>query len=675
MTALGILFATISILGAVFSLVVLKADRRRWDNRVFATMGMLDATSNGSRALSLLGGRELTHPHTLQVCAILAFPMTWACLEFAYSFPFNRPAPMRLRIPLLGVTAITLGLQAWIGRAGGLVHQPKSELLQTVFYFAPLFVVMVVLLSRNLRRAVVDRTSVLLVGSFLVIRWFSSLVVYGIAQPFLPEEFPAFVFADATIVLIVTYLLMTFALMRNQLFSVRGFAVDMLVLATSAFGVIALSAFAIEGALRVADGKPLALRATLILASFIPLVVAVVGTRLRRGFERAVTRNIDPRRVLREEVLERARSEETRDPEPRTLMQVVREALSDLTNGGDVVFLSSTGTIAPRLPNALAAQLAASATGELARVASPDLGYDLVVAVRSASAHHGAIAITGGKIDRDTHLAARSLADRLALKLDTYALFIELEASRRLATLGAFAAAIAHDIRTPLTSVQMNVQILRRKVSLPPDEMEYFDIALEELKRLNASIQELLDFAKPAQVETSAVDLEGVIADARRATESALAELGIVLGVEIDTATPPARGDAQRLRNVLENLITNAANASSKGGKIEVRTRRADDASRVVVEVVDHGHGIAAADLPRIFEPFFTTRADGTGLGLAICDKLIRAQNGEIRVDSTPKEGTTFSVLLPAFSDEPEEASDRSVRDRRRSAERLVTPT
>jgi signal transduction histidine kinase len=193
----------------------------------------------------------------------------------------------------------------------------------------------------------------------------------------------------------------------------------------------------------------------------------------------------------------------------------------------------------------------------------------------------------------------------------------------------------------------MNVQILRSKVKLPPDEMEYFDIALEELRRLNASIQELLDFAKPAQVETSIVDLESVIADAHRATESVLVERGIAVDIESDATTPRALGDGQRLRNVLESLITNAANASAEGGRIAVRTRRADD-GRVVLEVAERGHGIAASELPRIFEPFFTPRPDGTGLGLAICDKLVRAQNGEIRVDAIPREGATFTVLLPA---------------------------
>jgi signal transduction histidine kinase len=115
---------------------------------------------------------------------------------------------------------------------------------------------------------------------------------------------------------------------------------------------------------------------------------------------------------------------------------------------------------------------------------------------------------------------------------------------------------------------------------------------------------------------------------------------------EHDGALPAVRGDAQRIRQVLWNLLDNAAKASDDGSEIVLRTRAVD--ARVAVEVSDRGKGIADGDLPRIFEPFFTTRPDGTGLGLAICQKLVRAHSGEIQVRSAPGKGSTFTVLLPA---------------------------
>lgn len=100
------------------------------------------------------------------------------------------------------------------------------------------------------------------------------------------------------------------------------------------------------------------------------------------------------------------------------------------------------------------------------------------------------------------------------------------------------------------------------------------------------------------------------------------------------------------MKQVLWNLLENAAKASPDGATIGVHTRR--DGGRIAIEIVDHGAGIAPTDLPRIFEPFFTTRPDGTGLGLAICQKVVKAHAGEIRVQSEPAQGSTFTVLLPA---------------------------
>jgi signal transduction histidine kinase len=105
-------------------------------------------------------------------------------------------------------------------------------------------------------------------------------------------------------------------------------------------------------------------------------------------------------------------------------------------------------------------------------------------------------------------------------------------------------------------------------------------------------------------------------------------------------------GDAERIRQVLLNLLDNAAKASPDGASITLRTR--SQGEKVAIEVSDHGRGIDADSLPRIFEPFYTTRPDGTGLGLAIVHKLVRAHQGEIQVRSTPGQGSTFTVLLPA---------------------------
>jgi len=223
----------------------------------------------------------------------------------------------------------------------------------------------------------------------------------------------------------------------------------------------------------------------------------------------------------------------------------------------------------------------------------------------------------------------------------------ELEESRRLAALGSFAAAIAHDIRTPLTSIAMNVQILRTRSNLSESDREYLDIASEEITRLNASVAEILDYARPLQLRRRPVAPKELLDDVARTLAPVLAERSIGLDVQLACPedSPPPLADERALRQLLINLIENAANASPRGSTVTVQAEL--DPTRLILRVVDHGQGIAPENLQRIFEPFFTTRPDGTGLGLAIAQKIVRGHQGEITVRSEPDRGTTFEVTLP----------------------------
>jgi two-component system sensor histidine kinase HydH len=262
--------------------------------------------------------------------------------------------------------------------------------------------------------------------------------------------------------------------------------------------------------------------------------------------------------------------------------------------------------------------------------------------VRVGESLYGALVVAGGqRLDGEAALTADAIADNLALRLQGVALYsraydlqAELDESRRLATLGSFAAAVAHDIRTPLTSIQMNVQMLRRNTGLPPGD-------------IGAHVSEILDFAKPVQLHPQPLDVREVAEEAAQRLGPILAERDLVLERRFAAALPLVRGDAVRIRQILLNLLDNAAQASSRGAAIVLSTRAAP-AGRVAIEVIDAGRGIEAHDLPKIFEPFFTTRPDGTGLGLAIVQKVVRAHGGEISVHSTPGRGATFTVELPS---------------------------
>jgi two-component system sensor histidine kinase HydH len=222
----------------------------------------------------------------------------------------------------------------------------------------------------------------------------------------------------------------------------------------------------------------------------------------------------------------------------------------------------------------------------------------------------------------------------------------ELEESRRLASLGAFAAAIAHDIRTPLTSIQMNVQILRSRAELQDSDREYLDIAQDEIARLTRSVGEILEYARPLTLSLAQEDLGELVDDLARSVTTLYAERGVEVRVARDTADPcVASVDVTRLRKALLNLLDNAVDATEAGGAVTLRLSA--DAGAVTLAVEDRGRGIAPENLSRVFDPFFTTRPDGTGLGLAIARKVVRAHEGTLEVESDPDRGTRFTLTLP----------------------------
>ena len=350
--------------------------------------------------------------------------------------------------------------------------------------------------------------------------------------------------------------------------------------------------------------------------------------------ERRVLAGLDERRARRLNV--------QGDPIPTEARAAIEEAtrrIAAIADGAVVKWMPAS-----ELPTALATELA---SGEpLRREDRADLPVCFIVPALGFDQHLvGAFYLHRGLIDRDTYLVARDLASRVAITVERADAMTELEDARRLAALGQFAAAIAHDIRTPLTSISLNVQILRRKLQLPEDDREHLDIALEELARLDRSVAEILDFAKPVRLTSESIDVGDLIETAARGLSPVLSERGVALRTEPAQFT--VQGDPQRLRQVLVNLVGNAADASDPGSRVTMRASAADD-RHIAIEVEDHGRGIGADDLPRIFEPFFTTRPDGTGLGLAICHKVVRAHGGDIRVRSTVGGGSTFTVLLPA---------------------------
>ena len=248
---------------------------------------------------------------------------------------------------------------------------------------------------------------------------------------------------------------------------------------------------------------------------------------------------------------------------------------------------------------------------------------------------------------------ARLLASTFNMMTSSIEQFQREAAQReRLSALGRLSTVVAHEIRNPLMIIKAALRGLRRDNAQNDTVKAAVADIDEEIVRLNRIVTEVLDFAKPIKFELAAVDLNTLCTDAVKASGTDADAPPVTLA--LDPALSPVMTDAERLRLVLVNLLTNARHAvAARPGAadlpdpIALTTSRLDG-DRIRLEVRDRGAGIALEDLPRIFDPYFTTRRTGTGLGLAISRNIVEGLKGRINVESRVGEGTSVRIELPA---------------------------
>ncbi len=223
----------------------------------------------------------------------------------------------------------------------------------------------------------------------------------------------------------------------------------------------------------------------------------------------------------------------------------------------------------------------------------------------------------------------------------------EIERSRRLAAVGKLAAGVAHEIRNPLSSIKGFATYFKERYKDVEGDGRTADIMVQEVERLNRSVTQLLEFAKPVSVVARKVPLKDLIDHSVKLVTHDLSQHNIHIKTDILTPMEWVTTDPDRVNQILLNLYLNAIQAMEKGGNLHVIVSETRKGRAIAIEVKDTGKGISPEDLEHIFDPYFTTRSDGTGLGLAMVHSAVEAMGCEIFVSSQEGEGTQFILTIP----------------------------
>ncbi|MBI3345262.1 MAG: PAS domain-containing sensor histidine kinase [Gammaproteobacteria bacterium] len=285
-----------------------------------------------------------------------------------------------------------------------------------------------------------------------------------------------------------------------------------------------------------------------------------------------------------------------------------------------------------------------------ARVFAPELGEGQELLLRD-----------GRRVSLSTSSLGTEPGQILLLRdvTEVHALQEGLSRHQRLSAMGEMAAALAHQIRTPLSAALLYTSqlVTHRDVlmSAAPqhdnaDYRQYAGKVLSRLRHLERLVNDMLVFAKGGHFGAEEIEVAALLQDLQQATDAPLSVAGCRLEVLDEAPEAKLYGNREALLSALQNLVSNAMQACGKGGRLQLLTHIVSDphgSEAVNVLLSDNGPGIPDAVLERIFEPFFTTRAQGTGLGLAVVQAIVRAHQGMVWVESEPGQGSTFGLRLP----------------------------
>jgi len=241
-----------------------------------------------------------------------------------------------------------------------------------------------------------------------------------------------------------------------------------------------------------------------------------------------------------------------------------------------------------------------------------------------------------------------------------------VQVAEKLAALHTLSAGVAHELRNPLSAMDLNLHLLEEELkengTLAEPGARYLRILDVECRRLSGILDNFMKFARPGSLGLHEVDIKALIDHIMTLMRFEAEERQIRLEQVTDEKLPPVLGDETQISQVLVNVVVNAFHAMPNGGLCQISAvqRKAEGKRWVEITVRDSGVGIAKKQLSHLFEPFYTTKPSGSGLGLAIAYRIMQDHGGTIQVSSVPGSGTTVVTQFPATVDHPQKIGVRS---------------